>query len=227
MFNKKHQPLQILTVTIIAAITADAAARHPLADPDPDAPPALAPEPAHDPSRYLLRAGFGLVYGQLSEASANLSYARPNTATQLQLTLGGAVAPSSAIYLHATWTWQTTDDAPLVINGREQPDSAVDLTLTALSPGLTWYFDAHNNYLTAHYHLPALSTGDDFSGSSTLAGHGFGLQLGHDWVLVDGLALGLAATGLYARNEYTEPTNQDTVALHSVYGGLLLTVTAR
>jgi hypothetical protein len=154
---------------------------------------AAAGEPrTHDGFFLRLSAGFGTARTEIEDASGSLEL--DGGAGDINLAIGGIVAPNLA--LHGTlWGWSVTDpDAELTIVGLGTASGEIDgdLSLGAVGAGLTWYGMPANLYLSGSVGVGSLTLdADDVEGESD-SGLVLDFTLGKEWWVGDSWGLGLA-----------------------------------
>ncbi len=144
----------------------------------------------HDGFFLRLSTGFGAANADISDATGSLEIS--GTSGDLNIAVGGMVAPNLAV--HGTlWGWAMSDpDGKLTISGFGSGSGTLngDLTMGAIGAGVTYFIMPANFYLSGSLGMGSLDGTKDMDGK-TKAGLALDGTIGKEWWVGDAWGLGL------------------------------------
>ena len=145
----------------------------------------------HDGFMLRLSAGGGSAGSNIEDPTGSIDLS--GTAGEMNIAVGGMIQPNLAV--HATlFGWSVSDpDADVNIVGVGQGSGTLNgtATMSAIGPGVTYYFMPVNMYVSGSVGYGRFSLDGDVEGS-TDGGVAFDLSLGKEWWVGDAWGLGAA-----------------------------------
>ena len=162
--------------------------------------PGYGPAPAygswygyHQHDGFYLRVYAGLGDFQASETYAGATDTYSGLGVTYGAAFGGVIAPNLVLYGEFLGTSVT--NATLSYGGQTPDYSGLDLTLFGFGPGLAYYFEPINLYLSGTLTLTQISFSDTNSAvplDSTSLGIGFSFMVGKEWWVSPDWGIGIA-----------------------------------
>ncbi len=162
--------------------------------------PGYAPAPAygswdgfhqHDGFYMRLYAGFGDFTASESYAGATDTYS--GIGATYGAAFGGAIAPN--LILYGEFLGTTVTNATLSYGGGTPDYSGLDLTMFGFGPGVAYYIEPINLYLSGTLTFTQISFSDTNTAApldSTNLGIGFSFMIGKEWWITPDWGIGLA-----------------------------------
>jgi hypothetical protein len=162
--------------------------------------PGYAPAPAygswyggHQHDGFYMRITAGLGYFSASESYGGTRYTYSGLGETLCAAFGGAIAPNLILYGELLGTSVT--NASLSANGVTQGYSDTDLTLAGFGPGIAYYIEPVNLYLSGTLTFTQVSFSNTYSGypaGDSNLGIGLSLMVGKEWWVSRDWGIGIA-----------------------------------
>ena len=147
----------------------------------------------HQHDGFYMRVNVGFGYLSASETYNGLTDNYSGAGVSYGAAFGGAVVPNLIVYGEVLGT--TIVNADYSQGGVAQGSSLTDLSLFGVGPGLAYYFEPINLYLSGTLTFTRVSFSDTGSGVSlgdTNWGVGVSLMLGKEWWVSRDWGLGIA-----------------------------------
>lgn len=175
--------------------------------PPPPPPPSYRPAPRYAAPAYYepagshngglfirLTAGLGYLYA--TETAGGPTYSYSGLGGTAGLAIGGVIAPNLILFGELMGTSVT--DAQLDYGDGSYSYSGIDVTLLGFGPGLAYYIQPTNVYLSATLAFSKLSFGSydyyygDYAAADTDMGIGGSFAVGKEWWIGRHLGMGVA-----------------------------------
>jgi hypothetical protein len=148
---------------------------------------------AHQHDGFYMRLDAGVGGLSASENVGGSTYTYSGLSTHLGAAFGGVVAPNLVIY--GEFIFATVSNASLSEGGVTQSYSGTNLDVFGFGPGIAYYFEPINLYLSGTLTFTQVSFSDTYYGYSqgdTNFGLGVSLMLGKEWWVSRDWGIGIA-----------------------------------
>jgi hypothetical protein len=147
----------------------------------------------HQHDGFYLRFVAGIGYFSASESYGGADYTFSGLGETAGLAIGGAVAPNLILYGELLGTSVT--NASVSYGGSTQPYSGMDLTQFGFGPGLAYYIEPVNLYLSGTLTFTQVSFSNTYSGypaGDSNLGVGLSFMVGKEWWVTRDWGFGIA-----------------------------------
>jgi len=163
-------------------------------------PPGYYPAPAygswygyHQHDGFYMRIYAGLGYLSASATYAGVTETYSGLGATYGAAFGGTIAPN--LILYGEFLGTSVTNADLSYGGVTQTYSGTDLTLVGFGPGIAYYVEPVNLYLSGTLTFTQVSFSDTYSGypvGDTNLGIGLSLMVGKEWWVTRDWGVGIA-----------------------------------
>ena len=175
----------------------------------------------HDPGYHehdglFLRITLGAGWLGMSESTGVSELEASGTGSGFGAAIGYAVTRKLIVFLDVSLL--DTMHPDVTVNGAPTPRAGEDLTLWGYGPGIAYYFEPRNIFVSAAIAFCKLDLHDDQANTLTATRRGIGLDAmaGKEWWLTTNWALGLALQLQYARMTDRAPDPSPVVSARAI-----------
>jgi hypothetical protein len=165
----------------------------------------------HQHDGFFMRVTAGLGYFSASESYGGATYTYSGLGESLSAAFGGTIAPNLILYGELLGT--SVSNASLSYGGATQPYSGTDVTLFGFGPGLAYYVEPVNLYLSGTLTFTQVSFTDTYSGypsGDSNLGIGLSFMVGKEWWVTRDWGIGIAGQVHVATMSDTPAPGYDT-----------------